>query len=130
MFRLLLAIPLALTACQKDESISGFVNPEMEFQLVEINGNPFAAQATIQFPENGQVTGQGPCNRFGSEQTAPYPWLEMRGIRATRMDCPDIGLESEYFKALGTMSQIETLDDTLILRDDSGGEMVFTVIQR
>jgi heat shock protein HslJ len=130
MFRLILAIPLALSACQKDESVSGFVNPDQEFQLVEIDGKPFSARATIQFPENGQVTGHGPCNRYGTEQSAPYPWLELGGIRATRMDCPDIGLESEYFKTLGTMSQIEALDDTLILRDETGGEMVFTAVQR
>ena len=57
MFRFLLFLSLALAACQKDESLSGYADPSASYTLTELNGAPFAASATIAFPEQGVVRG-------------------------------------------------------------------------
>lgn len=129
MLRLILAISFLLSACEKDETVSGFVDPEMTYHLVEINGAKFAPKASIQFPETGAITGKSPCNSFGGKQSAPYPWLEFGPFRATRRACGKGSGEREFFAALGSMTEVEAFDDTLILRNEDGGEMVFTTVQ-
>jgi len=125
MFRLLLALPLLIAACQKDESISGYANPDATYVLQELNGTPFPAQATLRFPEPGKVTGQGPCNSFFAAQTVPYPWIKIENIAATKRACPDLAQESIYFQILTQMTLAEALGNTLILSNDNGAEMVF-----
>ncbi len=129
MFRLFLSIPILLAACLKDETVSGYADPGATYQLVEMDGAAFDARATISFPEQGSVTGKGPCNSYGASQSAPYPWLEIGAIRATRAACSDLALENQFFAALSGMSQIETFGDTVILRDDDGREMIFRTSQ-
>lgn len=129
MLRLILAIPFLLAACEKDETVSGFVDPETTYHLVEIDGASFGAGATIQFPQTGSVTGQAPCNSFGGDQLAPYPWLEFGAFRVSRRDCAQSGQERQFFAALTSMTQVEAVGDALILSNEDGGEMVFSVTQ-
>ncbi|MGR3291722.1 MAG: META domain-containing protein, partial [Paracoccaceae bacterium] len=75
--------------------------------------------------EQGRIAGKGPCNSYSASQNAPYPWLELGLIAATRAACPDLAAEREFFQALGGMTQIEVLGDLLILRNDAGDEMIF-----
>lgn len=126
MYRLILILPILLAACQKDETISGFVDPQKTFKLEQINGKAFTAKADISFPAKGTVTGSSPCNSYSAEQTAPYPWFEIGSMMVTRSMCQQFGQqEQEFFQALGEMTLIETVGDVLILQNDSGGEMVF-----
>ena len=120
-----LIVALALTGCARDASISKFVDPVQAFHLIELDGAPFGARATIQFPEAGQVVGQGPCNRYGAAQTVPYPWFAIEGIAATRMACSDLASEAAFFAALEDMTLAEVSNDTLILSNSSGRQMVF-----
>lgn len=129
MIRFALVLPLILAACPKDETISGYADQDMIFSLVELDGKPFGAEATIAFPEEGNVRGNGPCNSYAAEQTAPYPWFRMSAIRATRRACADLPLETEFFDALQEMTLIEVLGGTLILSNDAGREMVFRSAQ-
>ncbi len=119
-------IPLALTACKYDESISGYTDAGASWALVELDGKPFAARATITFPSKGKVTGQAPCNTYASTQTAPLPWFELGPIISTKMACDDLAAEQQFFDALATMTLAETLANTMILTSDGGREMVFT----
>ena len=125
--RLLIAllIPLALGACKYDETISGYTDTKSTWRLVELDGNPFPARATIAFPSKGKVTGQAPCNSYGATQTAPLPWFKLEQIISTKMACPDLAAEQRFFSALGEMTLAETLGDTMILTSDEGREMVF-----
>jgi heat shock protein HslJ len=127
MFRVLTALlPLLFaSACVSDESISGFVAPSTEYHLLEIDGAPFDAPATISFPETGKVVGQAPCNRYFATQIAPYPWFELKGIGATRMACENLAAESAFFAALEDMTLAEVSGDTLILSNTDGRQMVF-----
>lgn len=114
-----------LGACARDESISKFVAAETQYYLVELNGEPFNARATIVFPEPGRVIGQAPCNSYFAIQTVPYPWFGLEGVGATRMACPDMPQEIAFFDALEGMTLVEAVGDTLILNNPSGGRMVF-----
>ncbi len=129
MIRYALFLPLLLAACPKDETISGYADPEATFALQELDGRSFAAQATISFPEEGQVRGTGPCNGYSAEQNVPYPWFQLGPIRATRRACADLAQESDFFSALQAMTLIEVHGGTVILRDEAGREMVFRAAQ-
>lgn len=127
MFKFLLLLPpLALmNGCAADESITGFVDPSAQYHLVEIDGAPLGANATIAFPSAGDVVGQAPCNRYFATQTKPYPWFALNGIGATRMACPDLDAETAYFAALEAMTLAEVSGGTLILSNTDGRSMVF-----
>lgn len=125
MLRLILALPIILTGCLKDETVSGYANPDATYFLAEINGAPFGASASISFPTQGAVRGRGPCNDFSARQLAPYPWLEIGPMVATRATCADQSQENQFFQTLAEMTLIEVLGGTLILRDDGDQEMVF-----
>ncbi|WP_377510963.1 META domain-containing protein [Octadecabacter sp. R77987] len=120
-----LVLITTLAGCWGDETISGYADPDREYRLIELDGTAFDARATIQFSEEGRVTGQAPCNRYFAAQTVPYPWFNVENIGATRMACPDLDTEARFFAALEEMSLAEVLGDTLILRNDAGREMVF-----
>ena len=124
---LLITAPLAslvLMGC-KDETISGYADRKAVWKLLEIDRKPFDADATISFPDQGQIVGQAPCNRYSSEQKAPYPWFEIGPIAATRMACDALDKESRYFTALTQMRQIEAQGDMLIMSNEAGRQMVF-----
>nr|WP_281494220.1 META domain-containing protein [Jannaschia sp. S6380] len=120
-----LVLGLALAACQRDETISGYVDPETIWQLKELNGQPFPATATLTFPRMGEVAGNGPCNAFRANQSAPLPWIDMDGITATRRTCADLAAETRFLDALRVMTLAEVAGDTLLLSNDAMEEMVF-----
>jgi heat shock protein HslJ len=84
-----------------------------------------AFAANIAFPEPGVVSGKGPCNTFGAEQTAPYPWFELGPIRATRRACADLNSENRFFKLLGKMILVEASGPVVILSNEAGESLVF-----
>lgn len=129
MFKPRYLVLLLLAACGPDETISGFVDPATTYQLTEINGQAYAASATITFPEEGLIQGKAPCNSYSGEQTAPYPWFETSTLMVTRATCPQAAQERAFFAALGNMSLIEATGNFLILQNDDGDEMVFEAAQ-
>lgn len=114
-----------LSACGPDESISGYADTSLAYQLTELDGVPFTARATVSFPEQGRIAGQAPCNSYFGEQTEFYPWFGLNGIGATRMVCPDMSEETRFFAALEAMTLAEVVDRTLILSNTDGNQMVF-----
>ncbi|MBE1295183.1 META domain-containing protein [Phycobacter azelaicus] len=117
-------IPLA--ACAGDETLTAYGAAGKTWVLSQIDGKPFAATATLEFPAPGQIAGQAPCNAYRAEITAPYPWFEAGSLAATRAVCPDLLGETRYLEALQSMSEAEVAGDVLILRNDAGRELVFT----
>ena len=116
---------MLLSACGPDETISGYADTSATYVLQEINGSAFIAKASIRFPKEGEVSGEGPCNSFGASQTAPYPWIELSQLRATRRACPDLPAEATYFTLLETMTFAEIVGGTLILSNSEDQIMVF-----
>ena len=119
------ALVALIPACQSDETVAGYGAAGKTWHLTELAHKTFPARATLSFPEEGQVAGQGPCNTYSATMTVPYPWFEAGPIRSTKMACPDLNEETAYFEGLATMTQSEVLGDTLILRNDADQEMVF-----
>lgn len=122
--RLLCLLPFLTLGCA-DESISGYADRSAVYRLLELNGVPYAANASISFPEPGRAQGQGPCNAWSAEQWTPYPWIDLGPIAATRRACPDLELEAVFFNALSQVSLAEVVGPVLILTDEEGSELVF-----
>lgn len=116
---------LALTACQKDESISGQTSATDTWHLTELNGTPVTATITLTFPEEGRIAGQAPCNKYSASQTAPLPWFEAKAIASIKRACPDLELESTYFQTITKMTLIERTGDTLLLSNDNTETLAF-----
>ena len=126
MKRLLIATVMALLPTLHTQAIAaGYGEPGATWTLVELNGAPFAARATLSIAENGQVSGQAPCNRFTSSNSVTYPTFDTGPSAATRMACPDLDSEAAFFTALNAMTSADVQGDTLILCGDADGQMVF-----
>ncbi len=124
--RILIALLMfTLTGCKYDETISGYLDQRAEWALVEMDGKPFPARATIAFPSKGRIAGQAPCNRYSATQSAPRPWFEAGPVISTKMACPDLAAEQRFFKALGEMTLVDVLGNVLVLSNETGREMVF-----
>ncbi len=120
----LLALVLPIVGCA-DESVSGYADPGATYRLVEVDGAPFRARATISFPEEGRVVGEAPCNRWSADQSVPYPWFKLGPIAATKRACPDLEAEAWFLTMLGEMTLVEVQGPVLILSDDQERAMVF-----
>lgn len=128
MFRsIVLSICLAstLTACWRDETLTGYGAADRAWILQKINGVDFPAKATLTFPAKGQIAGQAPCNSFHGQQTAPYPWFQVEQIATTRRACPEMKQEMQFLTSLAEMRETEVAGSVLILRNEDGGEMLF-----
>jgi len=60
------------------------------WQLATINGEKVAADvtATLQFGEDGQVSGSGGCNTYGGPYTVKGHQIDIGPLISTRMACP------------------------------------------
>lgn len=95
------------------------------WHLRAIDGAPFAAEATVAFPEPGAVTGMAPCNAFRAAREGDWPDIAIGPIAATRRACPDLAAEGAFFAALEAMERAEVAEGVLRLTGADGREMVF-----
>ncbi len=125
--RLLAAALLGLIpACQSDETVAAYGGAGSTWTLVELDGAQFAQRATLVFGEDGQVSGQAPCNGFTFTNGVPYPWFETGPIAATKMACPNLEAETTFFATLSAMTRVVIAEGRMVMANDEGGEMVFT----
>ena len=122
-----LSFALAAGACTADEG--GAPASGSLWRLDSIDGTPFAARATLGFPEPGLIAGKAPCNSYGGELTASAPGFGIGPLRVTRMACGDLEAERQFFQTLGAMAAMETQGDQLILSAPDGTRMVFSRAQ-
>lgn len=118
-------LTFALTACFADETVAGYATDGAVYRLVELNGAPFEASATMTFGDNGAISGDAPCNGYSGRQSAPYPWFELGPLRATKRACPDLEAENTFFRTLSQMTQAEVSGPILILSGEDGDVMMF-----
>lgn len=123
--RPLLLLALSMTACQADETISGYSDTDAVWVLTEMNGKAPNSTVTLAFPDQGKIAGRAPCNRYFGAQTKPLPWFETGPIASTKMACPNLDEEQQYFQALGKAALAEVSKTTLILSDDTGPILTF-----
>lgn len=130
MLRITLSLSLfLLAACRGDETIAAYGAADIKWQLTEIDGQPFAATATLHFPELGRITGITPCNNYSAVSDAPYPWFDAQKLSVTRMACDDLAAEGQFLQALQDMTLSEVSGNTLILSNVAGHEMLFTAAE-
>ncbi len=125
MIRSSLILLSILTACLKDETVSGQTLAADVWWLKSMNEAPISSDISISFPDEGRISGQAPCNRYFGNQTAPLPWFEVSGLGSTKMACSELDLEGQYFTVLQKMTTAEVSGDTLILKSDAGQALVF-----
>ncbi|QUJ75750.1 META domain-containing protein [Sulfitobacter albidus] len=119
------ALLLALWGCQGDETVRAYGGADRVWVLEAINGAPFAATATLTFPEEGQIAGSAPCNSYSGAMTVPYPWFDAGPIAATKRACPNLASEAAFFEGLDAATLSEIANDTLILSNTDGLNMLF-----
>jgi len=115
---------LALVACGPDETVSGFGSAE-DYTLTGMNGETVKTQITLNISDTGRISGQGPCNNYSADQTAPYPWFAVGPILSTRRACPELAIEQAYFQALASMTISEVAGNILILSNDVKDTLTF-----
>ena len=122
---LLYAATFLMLASETDQTLRAYADADVVWTVTELNGAPFEASATMQFPQAAVITGMAPCNSYRATLTVPYPWFASGPIAATRRACPDLDLEAAFFKALeaATISVIE--GETLTLSDEDNVLLVF-----
>lgn len=126
MLRLaLIAGIFTLSQCGKDETVGGYGAADQVWELRELDGTAFTAQATLTFPEPGKIAGQAPCNSYSGKMDAPYPWFDAEQMAVTRRACPELADETTFLAALDEMSLSEVSGNTMILTNNAGREMLF-----
>ncbi|MBE0552956.1 MAG: META domain-containing protein [Rhodobacteraceae bacterium] len=118
-----LLLPLMLAACVAAPSPGA----PAEWRLASIDGQPFAARATIAFaPDGAQAFGQAPCNRWSGQVTrgAGDAW-RVGKVVATEMACDQLAAEGQFFAALQAMTRQRISGDVLELSDGAGRVMLF-----
>lgn len=103
------------TAAQARVEIQKVSLTSTDWQLESVDGAPLSAgtSASLRF-ENGQVSGNGGCNRFGGSYSQNGPALTFGDIMATRMACDVPRMELE----LRVHDRLRQVDGYVI--DESG----------
>lgn len=118
------ALPLVLAilpAMAPAQTIHG-----IDWQLIAIDGALTETRATLRIEEDGVLSGQAPCNRWSSMNSAPLPAVALHGISATRMACDKLSEEQAFFEVLSLMTALQPEgDSTLILTGPDGRSMEF-----
>jgi putative lipoprotein len=95
---------LMLTRAAAQSAAAGGVLSGTTWKLEELGGTAVLdqPQATLEFPEQGRVVGQGSCNRFFGSVQLSGDSISFGALGSTRMACPEpvMSQESAYFKAL------------------------------
>ena len=85
---------------------------------------PAGIKMQVEFQPDGQVTGNGGCNRFFGGYVISGTHIKIGPLASTRKGCPGlIKLEATFFATLQAASSFEQTDTTLILLDAAGNTL-------
>lgn len=122
-----LAISMFLLSCQTNKKAAVTIAQidQTSWKLVSLDqkSNPAFEEGdlyTISFSAaDSAVSGVGACNRFfGKLALAKDDHIDIKMGGATMMACPNLDLESSFFKTLDEMSEMKMENDSLILLKD------------
>jgi heat shock protein HslJ len=98
--------------------------PAVRWTLVELNGVPFAATASIDLSEPGRISGRAPCNRFFGTVLGTWPDVTFGPMATTKMACDALEDETRFLSALALVTKVEVVpaevDTALILSGPDG----------
>lgn len=84
-----------------------------------------AGHASVTFVD-GRVAGCAGINRFGGQASVERDRIRVGPLASTRMAGPPeaMAAEDQVLRALDATRRWEIVDDRLVLRDESGGELL------
>lgn len=108
-----------LSACGSSKNVPSLASIEGEWNIIEINGSAVVPAAGQTFPfigfdtQEGTIHGNAGCNSLlGSFDTKAEPGtIDLSGMGATRMMCPDMTLEDNILKAFAQVKKYKVMDD-------------------
>lgn len=90
-----------------------------EWQLVQIMGRDVVSEGdsfTLLMHDNGNVTGQGDCNRFtATYEVTPSRALTIADLGSTRRYCENYEAENRYFDILERVTHYEMDAESMLL---------------
>ncbi len=113
MKRALLAALLSLPALAA-KADQGMPMPQA-WQVAMVDGTPPGWTATLNLSEPGQVFGQAPCNRYSGPLTQEGRSFRPGKLAATRMACPNLQAEDEFFRLLRGIDTADHRPGLLVL---------------
>lgn len=82
--------------------------------------------ATIQFLQDGTVSGKAQCNNFTGTHETTYPDTSIGPLAVTRMACPDLESETALLGLLSNTKMLQVEGNTLTLITNDGDRLSFT----
>ena len=82
-------------------------------------------KVTIEFGEDGTLSGQGPCNTYRATHEIGYPDIKIGPLLSTRMMCANSDQEFAYFEQMANVSRIRLAQGSLVLIQGDGAELNF-----
>lgn len=129
------AIKMQEATMSSDSAINYIKNNN--WKLVSLNGttnDAYSAEVesfTLQFLPENKLAGTGACNRFNGEYNiAPNNELKITMGGSTRMACPNLNLEQDYFTALSNVTNYNVAVDTLTLLNGSNQIAKFKAVSK
>ena len=92
-----------------------------------ISDDPGLRRVTLEI-ENTHVSGQGPCNRyFGSvvQSNTGSNSIQLGPLASTKMACPHLSAEHNYFQNLQRVSMVTVVPDGLVLTTSDNTKWIF-----
>lgn len=99
------------------------------YAVTEVQGQPATYAAILSFAE-GQLTGNGPCNRFFATLVQDGANLRISDLGSTRRTCPDLDAEAAFFALLAQVTRQERQDGQITLFDAQGQALFHLVSAR
>jgi heat shock protein HslJ len=92
-----------------------------------ISDDPALQRVTLEI-ENTRVSGQGLCNRyFGSvvQSNTGSNSIQLKPLASTKMACPYLSAEHNYFQDLQRVSLVTVVPDGLVLTTSDKTKLIF-----
>ncbi len=78
----------------------------------------------IAFKAGGAAQGNGGCNQFSGKYTQDVGGLSIGPIMSTKMTCPNLQGETEFFRVLGAVRRAEITHLKLALSGENGNHLM------
>lgn len=110
---------LDISSIREMKAAAAFTLTGSEWLLEDLSGAGVIdnVRATLVFPEEGKVSGNGSCNRFFGPAKITGTAIQLGPLGATRMACPEavMNQETKYLDALQKAGRYEWQDPYLLL---------------
>lgn len=88
--------------------------------LTDIDRAPFYGGATLVMTGPGTFAGQAPCNQYSGTAAGALPAFQVTQVAATRMSCPMLEMEHQYFAVLKGVVSADLVGPDLYLSTVNG----------